>query len=200
MIHESMDRRVMKRVAAIAPGVIIAAMLGAALTACEGKQQPPAPQPAPSPVVQTPEPEADPSHTEQPHGEHTEQPAAESPAPPVVPTIPDHLLSGMLGGEPFLLRRADRMGSALRLAGEGDYAVTLVFFNEPDRRSWTILEPAAFGAPHLHVRTPGAVAVVMEGYRMLLELDESGQRGGIWLELPEDRGTIAGRFAVMSTP
>lgn len=190
MIHERMGLRLMQAAAVSA--------LGLTLAACEGKQPPPAPAPSSAPGPQAPEPHPGPPDAAQPHEPESPAPAPAQTAPE--PTIPDEPLAGVLGGEPFALRRAERMGTALRLAGEGDYAVTLVFFNEPDRRSWSILEPAAFGAPHLHVRTPGAVAVVMEGYRMLLELDQSGQRGGIWLELPDQRGSIAGTFTIMPSP
>jgi hypothetical protein len=142
----------------------------------------PTPPPAPPPPIQLP-----PTDPPEPEPEIVE------PAP-TAPSIPAAPLTGEIDGVAFELSNVARAGTALRFGSTGEYVVTIVFFGDRAQTRWDIAGEVPFGSPHIHVRTPGAATVIMEGYELLLELEE--RSGGIRLMLPDGRGSLSGRFSI----
>ncbi len=137
------------------------------------------PPPDPEPVPQTP--------AEQPAPESTPQVQK-----PQRPEIPDHPVRGQIDGIDFEVSRVTRLDATVLISGVDGRGVTLALFGSPG--PFEILEEPGFGAPHVYVRSPQdapAKGYVTE-YRMIY--DEA--QGLLWLQLPDDRGTIAGRFTI----
>lgn len=147
----------------------------------------PPPPPTPTPTQPTPPPQPAPTPTPLAAPEVTPKPA-----------IPPAPISGVLSGSPFEPASIDRDPLQLRFAQSADRSISLVFFGSPMPTSVSILDEVPFGSPHVHVRSgPSAAAIHMTGYRLILELDEAG--GGIWLELPNGSGSLAGRFTFQAS-
>ena len=154
----------------------------------------PTPPPAPTPIAPEPE-EPSPKEVSEPQPEP--QDVEPEPVAPTVaaPTIPDAPVSGVLDGEPFALAKAEMRDAVLTLTDADGRTIAVVVFHRAGESVGLIDLTSGeipFGSPHVVVRA-GADQAAMdytESYRLRLELD--GGRGGIWLELPEGRGIVAG--------
>jgi len=164
----------------------------AAAPGCERPKPPPAPTPI-EPAPEVPVPEALPEPPPEPEATDSE-PEAPTAAEPEIPDAP---ASGRLDDAPFALAQATVEHSVLSLTDTNGRTIAIVLFSRKDELPGTIDLTSGeipFGSPHVVVRTgeDQPARNYTGGYRLLLELD--GGAGGIWLELPEDRGTVAGRF------
>lgn len=187
---------------------VLGAILWAALTltaaapGCGRSSPPPAPPPAPPPPDETGVPRS---------GQEPGQAPQAEPAPPVpaaaAPAIPATPAAGTIDAAPFVLAGAWIDESVLTLTDIGGRSVVIAIFRpgsgdapSSDGAGGVIdltAGPIPFGSPHIIVRPgPGGRAeTYTDGYRLRLELpDPTGGDGGLWLELPGGRGTIAGRF------
>lgn len=88
--------------------------------------------------------------------------------------------------------RVTHLDATVLIQGVDGRAVTLAVFGSTGPIE--ILNEPTFGAPHVYVRSPHDAPArgYVSGYRLIY--DEA--RGQLWLRLPEDRGTITGRFTV----
>ncbi|KAA0216014.1 MAG: hypothetical protein DYG94_09995 [Leptolyngbya sp. PLA3] len=111
---------------------------------------------------------------------------------PERPAIPDHPIKGQIDGLDFEAVRVAHLDATVLISGVDGRAVTLAVFGSFG--PFEILAEPGFGAPHVYVRSPqdGPTKGYISGYRLIY--DEA--QGLLWLRLPDDRGTIAGRFTI----
>lgn len=161
-----------------------------AMAGC-GKPTPPSPPVVPEPEVSDPEPEA-----------VTPEPEVVEPEPvlPVVspPAIPAEAVAGTLDGEPFAVAAVSLDGTVLTLTDEAGRTVAVVVFDRVGDGTGVSIDltggEVPFGSPHVVVRAGegSPTRSYTGGYRLLLELGDGA--GGIWLQLPDERGEVAGTF------
>lgn len=113
-------------------------------------------------------------------------------ADPVRPVIPESPVAGQIDGRSFEVGEVHREGSTVVFRASDGRSVTLVLFDE--RKDVEVLGDARFGDPQIFVRSdPGQPPkAYVEGYRLIFDQEA----GRLWLELPEERGTIAGTLRV----
>lgn len=168
-------------------GLLVASIVLSA--ACWGCRKATAPPPPPTPAAPpTPEPAP---------GDTTEPPGTAPEATPTVeqikrPAIPEHPVRGQIDGRDFELARVQRQDATVLILGQDGRGVTLALFGSPG--PFEILEEPGFGAPHVYVRSPQDAPArgYVAGFRLIY--DEA--QGLLYLQLPEGRGTIAGRFTI----
>ncbi len=177
----------------------MAAVLVSLLAPGCGPSSPTPPTPPPANASGEPEPAGETAEVdEQLEAPAPEQPVEES-AEPVEPEpaaiaieIPDGPVLGSIDGQPFVLAKASIHASVVTLTGEGGRSVSLILFDEADGVVELTEGDWPFGSPHVVLRTVGDEPAMTwtDGYRLRLDL----QGGTVFLELPEGRGVIAGRF------
>jgi len=127
---------------------------------------------------------------------------------PASATIPEGLISGTLGGQPFKFGKAEFstfMNTFTFLEGTGmmaDKSIKLFFFPQAGEsvlgRTWTVSASSQGMKPHVHYASPGQRGIESENYALLLELGQpqAGKvKGKLYLELPASKGTkLAGTF------
>lgn len=163
----------------------VAAMSCVGVIGCR-KAPPPPPPPAPP---ATSEPTA--QEPEVPAPVAAPDPATEV-KQPQRPEIPDHPASGQIDGRDFEVGSVTHLDATVLILGVDGRAVTLAVFGSFG--PFEILDEPGFGAPHVYVRSPHDAPAkgYVAGYRLIYDEGE----GLLWLQLPDDRGTIAGRFKV----
>lgn len=128
----------------------------------------------------------------------TPEPAAPEPAPveqarePIRPKIPESPVKGDIDGRAFDVVAVRREGSAVVFRDGTGRSVTLVFFD--NRIDVEVLGDAQFGDPQVFIRADPnqPPTAYVKGYRLVYN-EETGE---LWLQLPEDRGTVTGKFQI----
>jgi hypothetical protein len=183
-----------KRVASLAA---VVALVGFMTPGC-GPSSPKTPTTPPAGVSDEPETPDEPAETgevsEVPDPQIPETPTEPvEPEPAVVPVeIPDGPMSGSIDGQGFVLASVSVHGSVVTLTGEGGRSVSVILFDEADGAVDLTDGDWPFGSPHVVLRPGGNEPAITwtEGYRLRLDLEA----GTMFLELPEGRGVITGRF------
>lgn len=164
-------------------------MIGAAWLMSVAGCSKPAPPPNPPPSsTETPEEPAQPAAKPVPDSSTPEP----KPAEPQRPTIPEGPIAGIVDGQPFEVASVVRDGSTVTFATADGSGVTLAFFGS--LRQFEVLGESTFGSPHVYVRSPAdaAAKAYVDGYHLVY----NETTGELWLELPDGRGVIAGRFTL----